>query len=240
MIKKINWPYISLSAAGIGIALLFGYSSVITTQHIARIDQDTLNTQKHDLQQQHENEITAAKIELATNPRMANIMAYMMKSNAPDDFVWGNGLIHLSDELKTDYIDDNVFARLKAAGAYSAEFYDISNNVKLIRKKWFIRVQNGSHFDKSPSGSLMIPGESIGIPRCSEGQQPYVAYALAAPTKNNIDLDITAAAEDHQYRFSLPQLSWDDALNYRILVDVGCTVVPEPSTDEKTEEAKAK
>lgn len=232
MIKKINWQNATFSITTC-TALLVGASCVLITQLENKIDSQVGQEIRNERLMLQDKKRQEAKIELATNPRMANIMAYLIKANLSDDFIWGNGLTTLSDALKADYIDDNIFARLKEAGAYGAEFYDVSSDIKLIRKKWYLRVQSGSHFDKSPSGSLLLPGESILIPRCKEPMQPYLAYALAAPNKQDVNFNIVANAEENQYRFTLPDVSWEEALGYRILVDVGCTSVNEAPDSEK-------
>lgn len=175
-------------------------------------------------------------IELATNSRMSSIVAYQLtQQDSSINQLQKSGYLNaLAQELRQDYIDDNIYARLnKLSANTSFEYKDLGSGIKLIRDKWSSSIAIGSHFDKSPSASLLIAGEAIPEPICTEGTRPYVAYALAvnSRTKQLEGSDVKIVTEtvpSTQYRFEIHTQDGNittaiDSLQYRILVDIGCT-----------------
>lgn len=172
-------------------------------------------------------------IELASNNRMATIVAYHIKNGATLDSLIANGYLDaLSASFKQDFIDDNIYTRLSAFNA-NAEFVVNSSTTRLIRSKWEAKISSGSHFDLRPGGRLLLPSESVSIPVCNTGFMPYIAYVVASPLSQlntETDVDITEEnALTPQYRFILKIDGAPSPFNtdYRILADIGCSPVPD-------------
>lgn len=178
---------------------------------------------------------TNGMIELATNARMASIVSYQLKNQNMSlvQLMQTGYLGALAKELRQDYVEDNVYARLNKLGV-GFEFKDLGSGIKQIRERWLSPIAIGSHFDRSPSASLLIPGESIPAPQCNE-DKPYLAYVLATnkEQKNNTTEVIisTESVPTPQYRFEISNAEGNitgaiESLQYRVLVDVGCTTTP--------------
>lgn len=178
-------------------------------------------------------------IELASNNRMATIIAYQVKNGATLDSLIKQGYLEaLSTTFKQDFIDDNVYARLAAFGT-NAEYVVNSSTSRLIRNKWEAKIAPGSHFDQRPQGRLLLPSESVSIPQCNKDFMPYIAYVVASPlTQLNTEADVDITEENGltpQYRFIL-KINGNPApfnTDYRILADVGCSPIPTEDKKEK-------
>lgn len=172
-----------------------------------------------------------ALIELASNNRMASIIAYHLKSGQTLESLSDSGyLATLSETLKNDFIYDNVYGRLAAYNA-NVEYTPLSSSKRLIREMWTVKIEIGSHFDVRPQGRLILSSESVNIPLCKATHQPYVAYVVASPVEATTAIPTVDITEESgsipQYRFTLNsngKLAAFDT-NYRILIDVGCTPI---------------
>lgn len=182
-----------------------------------------------------------ALIELASNNRMASVVAYHIKEGVTlEELTNTNYLVELSETLKTDFILDNVYGRLAAFNT-NIEYTPYSSTERLIRSQWKARIETGSHFDLHPQARLILSSESIDIPACKDEYQPYVAYVVATPIDSSLPAPTVEIKEESglnpQYRFILKQngipVPFDT--KHRILVDVGCTpTVSKDNTKEMT------
>lgn len=178
-------------------------------------------------------------IELASNNRMATIVAYQIKNGASLRSLVEHGYLDaLSTAFKEDFIDDNLYARLAAFNA-NAEYVVNSSTTRLIRGKWEAQIALGSHFDLHPQGRLLLPSESVNIPHCASGSMPYIAYVIASPIEQDpsrkAEIDIKEEnGVTPQYRFTLKINDMPEPFNtqYRILADVGCSNIPTEINDK--------
>lgn len=172
---------------------------------------------------------TSALIELASNQRMANIVTKAIKDGASLSELISSGFLgSVARELRSDYIDDNVYSALSTNGA-NTELQIIDGSTRKLRERWYVSIQPGSYFDTKPRASLLLPDESIPIPNCEESEQPAIAYLVAtqdlSELQENRVPEVTISTEFSPYpayRFELG--TTDQPLTYRIMVDVGCTV----------------
>lgn len=169
-----------------------------------------------------------AQVELATNTRMAGIIAQHIKSGTSYETLLNSGYIrNLATEIKSDYIEDNVYSRLAIFNTQN-EFVDNGLNKKLIRDKWISNINEGSHFSKFKSGQLVLPSEAIEAPYCGSTEKPFIAYALAKSKRSQSTVDVElqqATNEKPYYTFSIKENGQLKPYNltHRIIVDVGCT-----------------
>lgn len=219
----------------IGLALLGVSTYQISTFQTIKNENQLILSTVNNLNDNHRSSTQKdGLIELATSDRMASVVSYLLaQDNRTLTMLKSSGhLDYLAQQLREDYIDENVYARLNGQ-AYLQEIKSLPGGMKQIREKWFTHIAPGSHFDRRPEGSLLIPGEAVKAPLCnSETESPYIAYALLSKRKSELTNSYISIIEESlptpQYRVEIFENSHNitserKSLNYRALIDIGCT-----------------
>ncbi len=163
--------------------------------------------------------------EIATNRRAADIVSYRLRFN-PSITVLQPYIAALNTEIRRDLIEDLAYSNLAEAGSNNIELVSIGDNQAVMRERWKLRIEPGSHFDRNPAARLMFVNESFPSPLCDaqNGFEPYVAFLSTNPTLT-IKVEPDMITNTPRYRIEAFDASGKQVINNttdRVLIDAGC------------------
>ena len=223
---------LSCITIAVGIAFTYlAYSQYELAQNINSLSKEVIdinNLTKNISRSTEKAQRLNEKIELASNERLAMYIAnYINQGMKISDLVESDFIKLSAEAFKNDYIDDKMYSKFAKFNIHN-EYQQLSKSKVLIREKWIAHIEPESHFDKHKQARLILPNESIDIPKCDKTSSPYVAYALAYPVAQpSLEAEISMNETNYLY----PQYQFQLYLNnsraqfdtkHRVLVDVGC------------------